>query len=337
MSNLLATPTRAPSSPRTLLVALALIVAAVALFAALPALRAGRLNTVDALALGRASLSGGASRAARVAAALHLPATARLGVKDAFTSRSRATLTVGALTMMVITLVAALSMEATYDRVIDDPALRAKPWDVRVQPGAVGERPRSARPATSPGSGARRRSPASRSSTPRGQEVQARALGDGFERFAYAVPDGRMFAAPRRGDRGPRLLRALRRRRSATRSRSRRRPAVQGHARRPPRRARQRRRDRDLPRAPRCPPDDPHGDVIADFAPGTDGAAVARDLAAPRGVAAELVSDEVRQERADVRPIVYGSSALLVAVGLVNLLDDAAAGHPRAGPRLRRS
>ena len=59
----------------------------------MPALRAGRLNTVDALALGRASLSGGASRAARMAAALHLPPTARLGVKDAFTSRSRATLT----------------------------------------------------------------------------------------------------------------------------------------------------------------------------------------------------------------------------------------------------
>jgi putative ABC transport system permease protein len=34
----------------------------------------------------------------------------------------------------------------------------------------------------------------------------------------------------------------------------------------------------------------------------------------------ELVSDEVRQERADIRPIVVGSSALLVAVGLVNLL-----------------
>ena len=54
-----ADPERA-SSPRTLLVALALILAAVALFTALPAIRAGRLNTVDALALGRA-----ASRAAR--------------------------------------------------------------------------------------------------------------------------------------------------------------------------------------------------------------------------------------------------------------------------------
>ena len=88
MSNLLATPTPSAFQPAHAAGALALIVAAVALFAAVPALRAGRLNSVDALALGRASLSGGASRAARVAAALHLPATARLGVKDAFTSRT---------------------------------------------------------------------------------------------------------------------------------------------------------------------------------------------------------------------------------------------------------
>ena len=90
MSSLLATPTPSAFQPVTLLVALALIVGAVALFAALPATRAGRLNTVDALALGRATLSGGASRAARIAAALKLPATARLGVKDAFTSPRRA-------------------------------------------------------------------------------------------------------------------------------------------------------------------------------------------------------------------------------------------------------
>ena len=47
----------------------------------------------------------------------------------------------------------------------------------------------------------------------------------------------------------------------------------------------------------------------------------ARAALPPRsGLDAELVSAEVRQERADIRPIVYGSSALLVAVGLVNLL-----------------
>jgi putative ABC transport system permease protein len=59
--------------------------------------------------------------------------------------------------------------------------------------------------------------------------------------------------------------------------------------------------------------------VIAGLPSGTDQRAVQRRLEAA-GMSAELVSDEVRQERADVRPIVYGSSLLLVAVGLVNLL-----------------
>ena len=320
MSSLLATPTPSAFEPGTLIGALALIVAAVALFAAVPALRAGRLNSVDALALGRASLSGGASRAARVAAALRLPATARLGVKDAFTSRSRATLTVGALTMMVITLVAALSMEATYARVIDEPALRAKPWDVRVQPGGLGEAE-----ALALVSNDRRVERATTITglpvtTAAGQEVQARALGDGFERFRYAVPDGRMFARPgeaiaghgffarfglKVGDRV--TLSAAGRPFEVT--------LVGRHV--------EPDNDGEIVIFPRATlpagTDLGAADVIAGFAPGTDGAALARDLER-HAVAAELVSDEVRQERADIRPIVYGSSALLVAVGLVNLL-----------------
>jgi putative ABC transport system permease protein len=63
----------------------------------------------------------------------------------------------------------------------------------------------------------------------------------------------------------------------------------------------------------------PEGDVIADLAPGTDGAALVAALERD-AVEAELTSAEVTQERDDIRPIVYGSSALLVAVGLVNLL-----------------
>jgi putative ABC transport system permease protein len=60
-------------------------------------------------------------------------------------------------------------------------------------------------------------------------------------------------------------------------------------------------------------------EVIAKFKPGADQRAI-QDRLQREHLSAELVSDEVRQERADVRPIVYGSSALLVAVGLVNLL-----------------
>jgi putative ABC transport system permease protein len=320
MSTLLATPTPSAFQPATLVGALALIVAAVALFAAIPALRAGRLNSVDALALGRTSLSGGASRAARVAAALRLPATARLGVKDAFTSRSRATLTVGALTLMVITLVAALSMEATYDRVIDDPALRAKPWDVRVQPGAVSEQAalqlvRAERPVE-------RATTISglQVTTAAGQEVQARALGEGFERFVYAVPDGRMYARPGEAIAGHGFyerfgvaigdtvtLKAGGRPFQVTLVGRHVEPDNDGEIVIFPRAT--------LPAGTNLGP----ADVIAGFAPGTDAAAVARNLRR-HAVTPELVSDEVRQERADVRPIVYGSSALLVAVGLVNLL-----------------
>ena len=160
-------------------------------------MRAGRLNTVDG-ARARARLECRAAPAGSQAPpGCDSPATARLGVKDAFTSRSRATLTAGALTMMVITLVAALSMEATYGRVIEDPALRAKPWDLRVEPGArANARPSSSsEPARGQPHDARSR-PSGHD--PRRREIQARALGEGFERFAYAVPDGRMFARPAR-------------------------------------------------------------------------------------------------------------------------------------------
>jgi putative ABC transport system permease protein len=323
MSSLLATPTPSALRPAPLALALVLLLAAVALFTALPALRAGRLNTVDALALGRtASARGGTSRAARLAARLKLPATARLGVKDAFAARARAVLTVGALALMVVTLVAALSMEATYSKVMDDSALRAKPWDVRVDPGALGTPQARALVSSRPG--------VVRTTTiadfplqaAGGLEVQARALGDGYASFPYAVPDGRMFARPGEAIAGRGLLDALHVRVGDTITlRSGGTPLtlrIVGRHVEP---------DSDgkvvifsratLPRAiaQRISP----GDVIARFAPHTDGRALVNTLRR-RGVAAELVDDEVRQERADVRPIVYGSSALLVAVGLVNLL-----------------
>jgi putative ABC transport system permease protein len=310
MSNLLATPTPSAFQPATLLAALGLIVAAVALFAAIPAMRAGRLNTVDALALGRATLSGGASRAAKVAAALRLPATARLGVKDAFTSPARAILTTGALTMMVVTLVAALSMEATYSRVIEDPALRAKPYDIRIEGDEL------AQVAAQPGI-ARATTIAGLPVSTAGGELQARVVGEGFEAFPYAVPDGRMFAKPGEAIAGRGFFDRLgldvgdevtvsANGRPVTLT------LVGRHV----------EPDNDgevvifpaatLPQAPR-------GDVIADLKPGTDGARVAAAFRR-EGLDAELVSAEVRQERADIRPIVYGSSLLLVAVGLVNLL-----------------
>jgi putative ABC transport system permease protein len=321
MASLLATPTPSALAPAPLLLSLALILLAVALCTAIPAIRAGRLNTVEALAIGRANARGKASRAARAAAALRLPATVRLGVKDAFAGHARAVLSVAALGMMVITLVAALSMEATYDKVIGDPALRAKPWDIRVEPGEL---------TTAQALTAVRREPAEHVTTlagltatgPDGHEVHVRALGDGFQAFRYAVPDGRMFDRPGEAIVGRGLLDTqhlkvgdmLALRVSGVPVRVR----IVGRHVEP---------DDDgvvaimsassLPAAARRQL--AGAEVIAQLRPGADQRAVQRRLQAAH-LNGELVSDEVRQERADVRPIVYGSSLLLVAVGLVNLL-----------------
>src|SRR4051794_1453134 len=320
-ASLLATPTPSALAPAPLIGALALILVAVAICTAIPAIRAGRLNTVEALAIGRASSRGTASRAARAAAALRLPATVRLGVKDAFAGHARAILSVAALAMMVITLVAALSMEATYNKVIGDPALRAKPWDVLVEPGEL---------TTEQALAAVRREPAThvttiaglRATAPNGHELEVRTLGTGFQDFRYAVPDGRMIERPGEAIVGRGVLDTqhlkvgdmLDLKAGGTPVRVR----IVGRHVEP---------DNDgeiaIISASTLPPAVRGrlggAEVIAKLKPGTDGRAVQHRLQAEH-LSAELVSDEVRQERADVRPIVYGSSALLVAVGLVNLL-----------------
>ena len=276
------------------------------------------MNTVAALALGRAGGATNASRAARLAAALHLPTTARLGVKDAFTSRSRATLTVAALAIMVITLVAALSAEATFNRVIDDPALRAKPYDMSVQPGAMG--PQAALELVRDDPGVERATTISgfQVSAPRIGTVQARAVGDAG--FDYAVPEGRMFARPGEAIAGRGLYDALGADVGDTLTvRAGGQPVtltLVGRHVEPDNDGEVLIFNRDtLPASVRLG----DGEVVAAFAPGTDGAAVLGRMKAA-GVVSELTDDEVREERADMLPILFGTSALLVLIALVNLL-----------------
>jgi putative ABC transport system permease protein len=311
MSSLLATPTPSALAPLPLLGALILILLAVAIFTAVPALRAGRVNTVDALALGRAGGANAPSRAARLAAALRLPATARLGVKDAFTSRSRATLTIGALALMVVTLVAALSVEATYHQVIDDPALRAKPYDIRVD-ATDGLRAVQLDPAVE-----RATTISSFQVTgPHGRELHARAIGDDYAHFPFAVPEGRMFANANEAIAGRGLYDTLHLKVGDTITiRVNGKPAtlkLVGRHVEPD-------DDGEVLIVPAAGPL-PNRSVIAKLKPGTDPHAVQQRLERATGAAAEVTDDEVRNERADIRPILLGSTLLLVAVGLVNLL-----------------
>ena len=205
---------RSRCSPRS-----SLILLAVAVFTAIPALRAGRVNTVAALALGRAG--GATKRVARGPARRgappsdHRPARRQGRVHeplardadgrragdhghDARRRRSR--------------------REATFNRVIDDP-------------GPAREALRHERPAGRDGA-ARRAGPGARRPRRRARDDDHRPPGQRRPRdrhrpgargrrrlraFAYAVPDGPHVRAPRRGDRRPRPVRRARRRRSATR------------------------------------------------------------------------------------------------------------------------
>lgn len=91
-----------------------------------PAVRAGRTSTAAALA-GAGGAAGGVSRLARTAAALRLPRVVAFGFKDPFTRRTRAWLTIGAIGVASASIVAASTLEATFDEVIGNPALVGLP------------------------------------------------------------------------------------------------------------------------------------------------------------------------------------------------------------------
>ena len=176
-----------------------------------PAWRAGRLGVLEAIALGRTTVSTKPSRAARAAAALRLPPAVVLGVKDAFASRSRAAMTIASLALTMATVVMALGTEATYrprhpGLLAARQALRAARRCQRLAPA----RTRALLAAQSAGSRARRRSAGTTASVPGSPvDVWARALGGDYQRRPYAVRDGRMVAGPGEAIVGRGLLDAL--------------------------------------------------------------------------------------------------------------------------------
>jgi putative ABC transport system permease protein len=113
------------------------VVGLVAVATALPAWRAGRLAPVEALALGRGTAATRASRIALVARRLRLPVVVALGARDAFSRPARALLTLSSLTLAAMLVVTAMAFEATMDRLEGDPALRAQPWDLQVETAAL--------------------------------------------------------------------------------------------------------------------------------------------------------------------------------------------------------
>jgi putative ABC transport system permease protein len=326
-ANLLGTTT--PSGLRAVTIGVGVlgVAAVVCLFTALPAWRAGRLGVLEAIALGRTSINAKPSRLARAATALRLPPSVVLGVKDAFASRSRAAMTIASLALTMATVIFALGAEATYRRVIHDSSLRAKPYELlvstndvsapRVRALIAGQGDKIAGTATVAGTDA---------SVPgHSVDIWARALGGDYERRPYAIRDGRMLAGPGEAIVGRGLLDAL-----GLHVGDRLPITVAGA-------------DLNLRIVGRyIEPDDDARTAIFDersvppaalarFGPTqyelqlTDHSqahAVESALLRASGgqLDVEATEDSVRQERDDLRPVLYGTEVVLLAIGLVNLL-----------------
>jgi putative ABC transport system permease protein len=186
---LLGTPQPGPPGPALAAVVLLLVLAAVALACAVPAWRAGRLPPVVALQPVRAGTQR-ASRAARAARGLRLPMTAALGAKDAYVQRGRAVLTVASLALAGAMVVCALAFETTMDRLAGDPSLRAQPWEVAVFSDSMPAADVDRLLASLPGVEAVGRRYAVLTMAG-GLELEARVIDGSPSAFAFAVPDGR--------------------------------------------------------------------------------------------------------------------------------------------------
>jgi putative ABC transport system permease protein len=187
---LLGTPQPGPPGPALAAQVLGLVLPAVAVACALPAWRAGRLPPVVALEPVRPSGAARASRAARVVRALRLPVVAALGAKDAYVQRARAVLTMASLALAAVVVVCSLAFEATMDRLAADPALRAQPWELSVDTDGLAPERVDDLLASAPGvtDVARRYGILA---TAGGHELEARVIDGSPDAFAFAVPDGR--------------------------------------------------------------------------------------------------------------------------------------------------
>ncbi len=295
---------------------------------ALPAARAGRRSPVSGLALGRDVTSARASRLAALARRLRLPAVVGLGIKDAFAQRARSLLTLGSLAMAAVLVVCALGFEATMDRLAGDPALRARPWDISLSPAGVPAREMERLIAAAGGPSVRavaRVGELPLIAPAAAAEVRARVVDGPLAPFRFAVPEGRGVDGPGEVTAGRGLLEAL-----GARVGDRIELSVRGM----PFSARivGRHVEPDaggravvltpatLPPATRALLHDPAW--VLRLRDGADEAAVADALARAGGgrigVGRPRVS--LQREAGELRPIVYGVTGLVVAIGLVNLL-----------------
>jgi putative ABC transport system permease protein len=303
----------------SLLIALLVVAAATAL----PAWRAGRLPVQAALAIGRGATSGRASRVAAIARRLHLPVVVGLGAKDAFAQRGRTALTVSSLALAAALVATAMGFEATMDRLGSDSALRAQPYELSVEsalPPAQVDRLLERTPEVSAIARIREIVLTARDKT----EIHARVLDGPLGAFPYAIPDGRAARAPGEVTLGRGALDALHARvgDDVTLQVAGRPVAlhVVGRHVEPDDEGRGAVTSLASLPAGAAKLDDPYWGVR--LARGADPVAVAAALQHEGGgrIAVARPIESLQREAADMRPVVYGTVALLIAIAALNLL-----------------
>ena len=124
--------------PVVLRAGVAIVALITMVFTAVPAWRAGRLSTLRALTSGIMAEGSRPSLPAKIASRLHLPPLIVIAIKDAFSRPLRALLTIGALTLAVMTVTLALVLDATLVAAQDDPGLLGRqPFELQVVPRTI--------------------------------------------------------------------------------------------------------------------------------------------------------------------------------------------------------
>jgi putative ABC transport system permease protein len=176
---------------------LGIVLALVALFTLLPAWKGGRISTVAAIGGGLGRPADRPSHLARLAAHLHFPPAVVVGIKDAFARPLRSWVAVAALTLTVVCVVGAFGGTAMTQKLLTDPtgthnqaAMTVDRGDLSAaesrqilatHPQVQAVMPELQTAAALPGSSA---------------EFDIRAVSGDIGRFRPPIYQGRMFSAP---------------------------------------------------------------------------------------------------------------------------------------------
>jgi putative ABC transport system permease protein len=181
---------------------LGIVVAGVALitmiFTAVPAWRAGRLSTLRALTAGVKAEGSRPSLPAKIASRLRLPPLMVIAAKDAFSRPLRAVLTIGSLTLAVMTVTLALVLDATLVAAKDDPGLLGQqPFELQVDPRTMSNDDAEALISAHPGVERYvKRAWFEVDIGQRYQHVGTWGLTGDYLQIGYPIHEGRMFSGP---------------------------------------------------------------------------------------------------------------------------------------------